>query len=88
MLDEYGHESPEGIEPPFRYLLKRAWVPVLSFALIAALQNIDIVFVKHQASDSAAGSYAAASVAEATGLPRRQVYARALKRGQEGRGSG
>jgi glycosyltransferase involved in cell wall biosynthesis/O-antigen/teichoic acid export membrane protein len=63
VLDEHGHESPEGIEPPFRYLLKRAWVPVVSFALIAALQNIDIVFVKHHASASAAGSYAAASVA-------------------------
>jgi glycosyltransferase involved in cell wall biosynthesis/O-antigen/teichoic acid export membrane protein len=53
----------EGAEPRFRYLLSRAGVPIVAFALIAALQNIDIVFVKHQASANAAGSYAAASVA-------------------------
>ncbi len=52
-----------GAEPRFRYLLSRAGVPIVAFALIAALQNIDIVFVKHQASANAAGSYAAASVA-------------------------
>lgn len=47
----------------FRTLLGSAWAPVLAFSLIAALQNIDILYVKHSASDSAAGSYAAASVA-------------------------
>ncbi len=47
----------------FRDLLGSAWAPVLAFSLIAALQNIDIVYVKHDASDDAAGSYAAASVA-------------------------
>jgi O-antigen/teichoic acid export membrane protein len=47
----------------FRSLLVRAWAPVLAFSLIAAMQNIDIVYVKHQASSSDAGSYAAASVA-------------------------
>jgi O-antigen/teichoic acid export membrane protein len=52
-----------GAEPPFSYLLSRAWAPVLAFSLIAALQNIDIVIVKHAADDDAAGSYAAASVA-------------------------
>jgi O-antigen/teichoic acid export membrane protein len=36
---------------------------VAAFSLIAALQNIDIVYVKHQAASDAAGSYAAASVA-------------------------
>ncbi len=46
-----------------RALLGRAWVPILAFALIAALQNIDIVYVKREASSSAASSYAAASVA-------------------------
>lgn len=46
-----------------RTLLGSAWVPVLAFSLIAALQNIDILYVKHSASDAAAGSYAAASVA-------------------------
>jgi len=67
LRDVLAEHRPEGervaAEPPFRYLLSRAWVPVVAFTLIAALQNIDIVFVKHEASDSAAGSYAAASVA-------------------------
>jgi O-antigen/teichoic acid export membrane protein len=47
----------------FRVLVGRAWAPILAFALIAVLQNIDIVYVKHQASEAAASSYAAASVA-------------------------
>lgn len=50
-------------EPPFRYLLRQAWAPVAAFALIAALQSIDVVWVKHTASGDAAGAYAAASVA-------------------------
>jgi glycosyltransferase involved in cell wall biosynthesis/O-antigen/teichoic acid export membrane protein len=62
-ISRHPPEPAGGAEPRFRYLLRRAWVPVVAFALIAALQNIDIVFVKHEASDSAAGSYAAASVA-------------------------
>lgn len=47
----------------FRSLLASAWAPVLAFALLAALQNIDIVYVKHQATADEAGSYAAASIA-------------------------
>jgi glycosyltransferase involved in cell wall biosynthesis/O-antigen/teichoic acid export membrane protein len=62
-LGEHEPAVEPGIEPTFRSLLSRAWVPLLAFALIAALQNIDIVFVKREASDDAAGSYAAASVA-------------------------
>jgi glycosyltransferase involved in cell wall biosynthesis/O-antigen/teichoic acid export membrane protein len=63
VLADHEPELQAGAEPRFRDLVQRAWVPVLAFALIAALQNIDIVFVKHEASDAAAGSYAAASVA-------------------------
>jgi glycosyltransferase involved in cell wall biosynthesis/O-antigen/teichoic acid export membrane protein len=55
--------TPPGVDPRLRRLLGRAWAPVLAFSLIAALQNIDIVYVKHHLSDSQAGSYAAASVA-------------------------
>jgi glycosyltransferase involved in cell wall biosynthesis/O-antigen/teichoic acid export membrane protein len=44
-------------------LLGSAWAPVLAFSLVAALQNIDIIYVKHQASADDAGAYAAASVA-------------------------
>ena len=50
-------------EPPFRYLLRQAWAPVAAFALIAALQSLDVVWVKHTASGEAAGAYGAASVA-------------------------
>ena len=46
-----------------RDLLGRAWIPILGFTLIAALQNIDIVYVKREIGGDAAGSYAAASVA-------------------------
>ena len=56
-------EPPAGADLRLRTLLGHAWAPVLAFSLIAALQNIDIVYVKHQASSSDAGSYAAASVA-------------------------
>jgi glycosyltransferase involved in cell wall biosynthesis/O-antigen/teichoic acid export membrane protein len=50
-------------EPGIRSLLGMAWAPVAGLALIAVLQNIDVIVVKHQASDEAAGSYAAAAVA-------------------------
>jgi O-antigen/teichoic acid export membrane protein len=46
-----------------RDLFGRAWVPILGFTLIAALQNIDIVWVKREIGGDEAGSYAAASVA-------------------------
>jgi glycosyltransferase involved in cell wall biosynthesis/O-antigen/teichoic acid export membrane protein len=62
-IREHGGEAAGSAEPRLRYLLGRTWVPVVAFALIAALQNIDIVYVKHVASADAAGSYAAASVA-------------------------
>jgi glycosyltransferase involved in cell wall biosynthesis/O-antigen/teichoic acid export membrane protein len=62
-LAEHAPVGVAAVEPRFRSLLRRAWVPLLAFALIAALQNIDVVFVKREASDAAAGSYAAASVA-------------------------
>jgi len=56
-------EVTAGADPRLRTLLGQAWAPVLAFSLIAALQNIDVVYVKHQASATDAGSYAAASVA-------------------------
>jgi glycosyltransferase involved in cell wall biosynthesis/O-antigen/teichoic acid export membrane protein len=62
-LSEHEPAVKPAVEPSFASLLRRAWVPLLAFALIAALQNIDVVFVKREASDEAAGSYVAASVA-------------------------
>jgi glycosyltransferase involved in cell wall biosynthesis/O-antigen/teichoic acid export membrane protein len=49
-------------ERPLRALLARAWAPVAAMALIALLQNIDVIVVKHVAEKHAAGAYAAAAV--------------------------
>ena len=46
-----------------RELLHVAGVPLLALTLLAVLQNIDVVVVKHTASEAVAGSYAAAAVA-------------------------
>lgn len=52
-----------GPEPGLRELLTRAGAPVLALALIAFLQNVDLIVVKHRVGGDLAGSYAAASVA-------------------------
>src|SRR3954471_14277200 len=49
-------------ERPLRDLIGRAWGPVAALALIAVLQNIDVIVVKHLAEKHEAGSYAAAAV--------------------------
>jgi glycosyltransferase involved in cell wall biosynthesis/O-antigen/teichoic acid export membrane protein len=49
-------------ERPLRELIGRAWAPVAALALIAVLQNIDVIVVKHVAEKNAAGAYAAAAV--------------------------
>jgi glycosyltransferase involved in cell wall biosynthesis/O-antigen/teichoic acid export membrane protein len=49
-------------ERPLRELLSRAWAPVAALALIAILQNIDVIVVKHVAEKHDAGAYAAAAV--------------------------
>lgn len=49
-------------ERPLRQLVGRAWAPVAGLSLIAVLQNIDVIVVKHVAEESAAGAYAAAAV--------------------------
>jgi O-antigen/teichoic acid export membrane protein len=55
--------APEGSRAlSLRALVVRAGVPVLALALIAVLQNVDIIVVRHSASGSEAGAYAAASV--------------------------
>ena len=47
----------------FRDLVGRAWIPVAGLALLLTLQEIHVIVVKHEASDDAAGAYAAAAVA-------------------------
>jgi O-antigen/teichoic acid export membrane protein len=49
-------------ERPLRQLIGRAWAPVAALALIAVLQNIDVIVVKHVADKDQAGAYAAAAV--------------------------
>ena len=49
-------------ERPLRELIGRAWAPVAALALIAVLQNIDVIVVKHVAEKHDAGAYAAAAV--------------------------
>ncbi len=46
-----------------RSLLAGAWAPIGGLALLALLQNIDVIVVKHQIGGDTAGSYAAAAVA-------------------------
>jgi glycosyltransferase involved in cell wall biosynthesis/O-antigen/teichoic acid export membrane protein len=49
-------------ERPLLDLIGRAWAPVAALALIAVLQNVDVIVVKHVAEKHAAGAYAAAAV--------------------------
>jgi glycosyltransferase involved in cell wall biosynthesis/O-antigen/teichoic acid export membrane protein len=46
-----------------RSLLAGAWAPIGGLALLAVLQNVDVIVVKHQIGGDMAGSYAAAAVA-------------------------
>jgi len=46
-----------------RSLLSGAWAPIAGLALLALLQNVDVIVVKRQIGGDAAGSYAAAAVA-------------------------
>ena len=46
-----------------RDLIGKAWAPVAGLALLLILQEIHVIVVKHEASDDAAGAYAAAAVA-------------------------
>ena len=46
-----------------RELLARTWAPATGLLLLFVLQEIHVIVVKHEASDDAAGSWAAAAVA-------------------------
>src|SRR4051812_10271799 len=46
-----------------RSLLRGAWAPIGALALLALLQNVDVIIVRHQLGGDQAGSYAAAAVA-------------------------
>jgi O-antigen/teichoic acid export membrane protein len=46
-----------------RSLAVETWAPMVGLTLVAVLQNIDVIIVKHQVGGDLAGSYAAISVA-------------------------
>jgi O-antigen/teichoic acid export membrane protein len=46
-----------------RRLVGGAWAPIVSLALVALLQHVDVIVVKHLFDDDEAGSYAADAVA-------------------------
>jgi O-antigen/teichoic acid export membrane protein len=62
-----GRRVPAGTPPgsawPLRRLAREATVPIAALVLIAALQNMDVIIVRHQVDDALAGAYAAAAVA-------------------------
>ncbi len=49
--------------PGMRRLIARARIPVVAFVLLAILQHVDVIIVKHVAAPDVAGAYVAASVA-------------------------
>jgi O-antigen/teichoic acid export membrane protein len=51
---------------PLRRLLGDNLAPMAALALLGALQNVDVIIVKHQLGSPRAGSYAAAAVAAKT----------------------
>ena len=56
--------AAEAAPPPaLRSLVAGAWAPIAGLTLLALLQNLDVIVVRHQVSGNRAGSYAAAAVA-------------------------
>jgi O-antigen/teichoic acid export membrane protein len=58
-----GDAAAPGTAWPLRSLTRDAVVPIAALVLIASLQNVDVIIVRHQVADGPAGAYAAASVA-------------------------
>ncbi|HVW19307.1 MAG TPA: oligosaccharide flippase family protein, partial [Solirubrobacteraceae bacterium] len=59
----FGHPAGHGTSRSLRLLLSEAWAPIAGLGLLALLQNVDVLVVKHRIGGDAAGSYAAAAVA-------------------------
>jgi O-antigen/teichoic acid export membrane protein len=66
-LRAYAAAHPEQDEPPAAVSLGRhiwlAWAPIAGLAVIAVLQNIDLIAAKHRFSSATASSYTATAVA-------------------------
>ena len=52
-----------GVAVRLRVAFRDALVPIVALGLIAMLQNVDVIVVRHQVGEVAAGAYAAAAVA-------------------------
>src|SRR5204862_2212047 len=63
MRRRIGRPARGGPARSLRSLLRGAWAPVGGLALLALLQNVDVIVVRHQLGHDRAGSYAAAAVA-------------------------
>ena len=60
---QLGHPEGAPAMRSLRALTAGAWAPIAGLALLALLQNVDVIVVKHRVGGDAAGSYAAATVA-------------------------
>lgn len=58
-----GPPNREHNRHPLRQLARDAWVAIAGLALIAILQNIDVIVAQHRLEGTDAGAYAAAAVA-------------------------
>jgi O-antigen/teichoic acid export membrane protein len=64
MIDRHlGHPARLPRHPRLRGLIGDGWVPIVGLALVAVLQNIDVIIARHQLGHDRAGSYAVAAVA-------------------------
>ncbi len=58
-----GPGAPRAVPARFRVFGRKAVWPLIALALIAVLQNIDVIVIRHQVDDDLAGAYSAAAVA-------------------------
>lgn len=58
-----GTPEPPARRHTLRGLIGDGWVPIVGLALLAVLQNIDVIIARHQLGHDRAGSYAVAAVA-------------------------
>ncbi len=58
-----GDDEVAGPPARMREFAREAVAPVVALAFIAVLQNVDVIVIRHQVGEDAAGAYAAAAVA-------------------------
>jgi len=58
-----GRPAPLPRRPTLRGLIGDGWVPIIGLALVAVLQNVDVIIARHELGEDRAGSYAVAAVA-------------------------